>query len=150
MAAISSIRSSSSRFSLSRHHCGVPDWNRSIIIDTVFARGRILFGILIWKEWHCSLMEFIEHNALDDRLPLDEARAKVVAATFGSDFAQHAQWEFLPRSLTKETSGHHHRLRKEEILPFTDAVELGRGPFSIVHRMAVVPSLQTIFPHQVC
>jgi len=70
--------------------------------------------------------------------------------TFGSDFAQNAQWEFLPRILTKETSGNHLCLRKEEILPFTGEVMVGRGSFGIVHRMTVAPTLQTIFPQQVC
>ena len=50
-------------------------------------------------------MEFIEHNALGDQLPLDEEtdgrRWDCGPATFGPDCAQNAQRELLPRTLTK-------------------------------------------------
>lgn len=78
---------------------------RSSIIDTVFSRGRISSEFSYGEKWHRSLMEFIEHNALGDQLPLDEEtdgrRWDCGPATFGPDCAQNAQRELLPRTLTK-------------------------------------------------
>jgi len=47
-------------------------------------------------------MRFIEHNALDRQLPLDKTLVKGIAEAFAGDFAERAQWEFLPRMLLKE------------------------------------------------
>ncbi|KAI5846856.1 kinase-like domain-containing protein [Tricharina praecox] len=130
------------------HLCAVPDWQRSSMVDIIFDRGRVLFGILVWKKWHRGLTGFIEHDALDDALPLDEARAMLISGTFGWEFARHIQWEFLPRVLLREMSDHHYHFHKDEILPFTNEAFLGNGFFGTVHKMSVVPSLQTIFPKQ--
>jgi hypothetical protein len=95
-------------------------------------------------------MSFIEHNALDSQLPLEITWAEKIAENVGWDFAQNAQWEFLPRTLTKEMSGYHSSFRKEEILPFIDESRLGEGSFGEIFRVSVFPSLQTIVQEQVC
>jgi len=128
----------------------VPDYHENIVANRIFTEGKIVFGILIWKKWVHKLMSVIEHNALDSQLPLKIPRAEKIMENVGWDFAQNAQWEFLPRTLTKEMSGYHDKFRNEEILPFIDETRLGEGSFGEVFRMSVLPSLQTIFPEQVC
>jgi len=128
----------------------VPDYQETNAVNRIFEEGRIVFGILIWKKWLHKLMSFIEHSALDSQLPLEVARAEMIAENVGWDFAQNAQWEFLPRTLTKEMSGFQCNIRNEEILPFIDEARLGEGSFGEVSKVSVLPSLQTIFPEQVC
>ncbi|KAF8536519.1 hypothetical protein BDD12DRAFT_890047 [Trichophaea hybrida] len=127
----------------------VPDHQETLVVNRIYNDGIIVFGILIWKKWHHKLMRFIEHNALDSQLPLDIAQAEKIAENVGWDFASNAQWEFLPRTLEKEMSGHHCNFRDEEILPFIAETRLGEGSFGEVFQIAVLPSSQTIFPeHQ--
>ncbi|KAA8903438.1 kinase-like domain-containing protein [Sphaerosporella brunnea] len=126
--------------------CAVEEYQRPKITSRIFTEGRVVLAILIWKKWQHKLMSFVEHNALDNELPLDVERAKKIAETFGWDFAKNVQWEFLPRALEKEMSGYHCYFREEEILPFIDEVWLGEGGFGEVWKMSVLPSLQTFFP----
>jgi hypothetical protein len=128
----------------------VPDHQEKIVVNRILTEGKIVFGILVWKKWLHKLMSFIEHNALDSQLPLEITWAEKIAENVGWDFANNAQWEFLPRTLAKEMSSYHCRFRPEEILPFIDETPLGEGSFGQVFKMSVVPSLQTIFPEQVC
>jgi hypothetical protein len=128
----------------------VPDHQEKVVVNRIFTEGKILFGILIWKKWLPKLMHFIEHDALDSQLPLEIPRAEKIAENVGWDFAQNAQWEFLPRTLTKEMSGYHCNFRDEEILPFIGETRLGEGNFGDVFQMSVLPSQQTMFPDQVC
>ncbi|KAF8537971.1 kinase-like domain-containing protein [Trichophaea hybrida] len=130
------------------HEHAVPDYQEANVVNCIFQDGKIVFGILIWKKWLHKLMSFIEHNALDSQLPLEITRAEKIMENVGWDFAQNAQWEFLPRTLTKEMSGYHSSFRNEEILPFIDETRLGEGSFGEVFKMSVLPSLQTIFPVQ--
>jgi hypothetical protein len=76
--------------------------------------------------------------------------AERIAGDVGRDFAKNAQWNFMPKMLTKEMSGYHSHFRDEEILPFIEETRLGEGSFAEVFRVSVLPSLQTIFPKQVC
>jgi hypothetical protein len=126
--------------------CSVPDHQRQSIVDRILTGGKILFGILVWKNWQHRLMDFIEHNALDAELPLDEAHVKDIAEAFAWDFAHCAQWVFLPRPLTMEMSDYHCYFRDEEILPFIEEERLGEGTFGEVHKVSVLPSMQTIVP----
>ncbi|KAF8245664.1 kinase-like protein [Wilcoxina mikolae CBS 423.85] len=126
----------------------VPDYQETNAVNHIFKEGKIVFGILIWKKWLHKLMSFIEHNALDSQLPLEIPRAQKIMEDVGWDFAQNAQWEFLPRTLKKEMSGYHSSFRNEEILPFIDETRLGEGSFGEVFRLSVFPKLQTIFPEQ--
>jgi hypothetical protein len=128
----------------------VPEHQEKIAVDRIFTEGKIVFGILIWKKWLHRLMNFIEHNALDSQLPLEISRAEKIAENVGWDFAKNTQWEFMPRTLAKEMSGYHCSFRNEVIVPFIDETRLGEGSFGEVFRMSVLPSLQTIFPEQVC
>jgi hypothetical protein len=128
------------------HEYAVPNYLETDVVNRIFTEGKIVFGILIWKKWQHKLMSFIEHNALDSQLPLDVARAEEIAQSVGWDFAQCAQWEFLPITLK---AGYHCHFRDEEILPFIEETPLGEGSSSIVFRMSIEPSLQTIFPQQV-
>jgi hypothetical protein len=127
----------------------VPTHQETIVVNRIFTEGKIVFGILIWKNWLHKLMSFIEHNALDSQLPLEITRAEKVAESIGWDFAHNAQWEFLPLTLKKEMSSYHCCFRDEQILPFIDETLLGEGSFGKVHKMSVVPSLQTIFSDDV-
>jgi len=128
----------------------VPDHQEKIVVDRIFTEGQIVFGILIWKKWLHKLMSFIENNALDSQLPLEISRAEKIAENVGWDFANNAQWEFLPRTLTKEMNGYHCKFRDEEILPFIGEAPVGEGNFGDVFKMSVLPSLQTMFPDEVC
>jgi hypothetical protein len=131
--------------------CNVKDYERPAVANRIFTEGKVVFGILIWRKWHRKLQSFIEHNTLDKQLPLDEEQAKAIAGTsgFGLEFARKAQWEFLPRILTKEMSGYHCHFRDEEVFPFVAETELGEGTFGEVTKISVMPSLQTIFPKSV-
>ncbi|KAF8535280.1 kinase-like domain-containing protein [Trichophaea hybrida] len=124
----------------------VPDFQQPTIAERIFKEGQILFGILIWRKWQRKLMSFVENNTLDSQLPIDVKRAEEIADPFGSEFARHAQWEFLPRMLEKEMSGYHCHFKEEEILPFLDEKWLGDGAFGDVTKVSVLPSLQTMFP----
>jgi len=127
----------------------VPSYHENIVANRIFTEGKIVFGILIWKKWQHKLMSVIEHNALDSQLPLEITQADEIMENVGWDFAQNAQWEFLPRTLTKEMSGYHTHFRNEEILPFIGETRLAGRGFDEVFRVSVLPSLQTIFPEQV-
>lgn len=130
-------------------HCEIDDYDQPSAVDRIFSKGKIVFGILISGRWENYIKNFIEHDTLDNQLPLSITQAEKVAAAFGRDFAQRAQWEFLPRILTKEMSGYHCQFQEEEILPFTRAEEIAKGNFSDVTKMFVEPSCQTIFPNKV-
>jgi len=128
----------------------VPEHLETVVVNRIFTEGKIVFGVLIWRKWLHKLMSFIEHNALDSQLPLEIEWAEQIAENVGWDFANNAQWEFLPRTLTKEMSGYHCSFRDEEILPFIHEMRLGEGSFGEVSRMSVLPLSQTIFPDEVC
>ena len=119
------------------------------VVGRIASEGKIVFGILIWKKWLHKLIKCIEHDALDSRLPLEDARADEVLGSIGWDFARNAQWEFLPRMLTDEMSGVHNQFRKEEILPYISEKKLGEGSFGDVFEVSVSPSSQNMFP-KVC
>jgi hypothetical protein len=136
---------------LAIQECGVPDFRQPHAANRIFNEGRVVLGILIWKGWEQKLTNFIAHNSLDDQLPLDIEQAQKVSAYIGQEFSRNAQWEFLPRILTKEMSGYNCQIRDEEILPYIGKPEfLGKGAFGEVFKLSVLPSCQTIFPQQVC
>lgn len=129
--------------------CGIADYSHPAAVNYVLKEGKIVFGILVWRKWEHTLNSFIEHRILDSQLPLAVEQAEKVTQMLGLEFATKAQWDFLPRQLTKEMGGYHCHFRKEEILPFTQKSELGRGSAGDVFKVTVWPSCQTIYP-QVC
>lgn len=97
-----------------------------------------------------SVLSFIEHDAMDAALPIEEERAKEIVPDFGEYFSREVQWAFIPQMFGINMSNGHVRIRKEVILPFIEEVPLGEGSFSDVFLMSVVPSQQQFFPEQVC
>lgn len=120
------------------------------IVSKIHDQGITIFAILVWMKEEDAVLNFIEHDAMDARLPIEEGRAKEIVPDFGEHFSREVQWEFLPRTFEKNMSNNHVRIRKEVILPFIEESPLGEGSFGDVFLMSVVPSQQQFFPEQVC
>lgn len=124
--------------------CDVPDYQIQNISQKIVCKGTILFSILIWRGWHRRLTNFIEHGVWDAQLPLDASQVKSIVESIAIEFAHEAQWEFLPRKLTKEMQMYHYKIRKDEILPFVQEKGIGNGSLAEVFEILVPTSLQNI------
>lgn len=69
----------------------IPDYQQLKIANRIFNEGRVLFAILIWRNWQHSLTSFVEHDTLDSVLPMDVSRAESIVESFRMEFAQRAR-----------------------------------------------------------
>lgn len=116
------------------------------VVSKIIRQGTKTFAILLWMRRESSIVDFIEHDALDLSLPLDEGRAHLIAPPFGKAFAQEFQWQFLPRYFPADMRHHHLKIRSEEILPFLSEKHIGHGGFGDVFCTGVDALQQQLIP----
>jgi hypothetical protein len=126
-----------------------PDYDRPGIVRKVFDRGIKTFSILIWMEKAKAIIDFIEHDLLDSRLPVEESLVVQVAPTFGKHFAQEIQWQFLPYVFEPDMYDYHLSIRSEYIFPFTAEAFIGDGGYGEVVKVTMPFSQQRFFASEV-
>lgn len=124
--------------------CGIPDYQLQDIASKIRGDGIILFSILIWRGWHGRLVDFVEHDIWDTQLPLELSKVETIVESIAIDFATEAQWEFLPRKLTREMHTYHCNIRDEEILPFVKENFIGEGSLADVSAISIPASMQNL------
>ncbi|KAI0399414.1 nacht domain-containing protein [Xylaria palmicola] len=98
--------------------------------------------MLIYNDWQNYIIKFREHDALDNRLPLSENDAVMMAADIGRRLARESQWAFCPYTFPKDMWARDCQVEKKMILPFISAEQIGSGAFSTVEKVSISPSQQ--------
>lgn len=127
--------------------CRVPEWRISIIATTICDIGLITFAILIWIRRPEVIVDLVDKQELDSRLPFDKNSLPDIALSAPQFFD--AQWSFLPVSLTL----HGFRiLRPKEVIPFTSdtANPDMDGSFGTISKVTIEPLHHNLVPEAVC
>jgi len=113
--------------------------------------GTIVFAILVWMRKADFIVSFRNHECLDSKLPLHEARAQEIAEDFGLSFAREYQWQFLPYVFKEDMCDYHRQIDDVGmIFPFIGQVEhIAEGGFGQISRLTIPASLQEFFPNAV-
>jgi hypothetical protein len=109
--------------------------------------GIIVFAILVWMRRPDYIVRFRNHECLNGKLPLHEARAQEIAPEFGLSFAREYQWEFLPYLFKEDMCDHHCQIDDLGVIfPFTGEVgDPIEGGFGQVSKLTIPTSLQRFF-----
>ncbi|OCK76317.1 kinase-like protein [Lepidopterella palustris CBS 459.81] len=109
--------------------------------------GTLVFAILVWMRWADYIVIFRNHDCLDNKLPIPEARAQEIAPEFGLSFAQEYQWQFLPYVFRQDMSDHHCQIDDlGMIFPFVGEPEhIADGGYGEVSKLTILTSLQEFF-----
>jgi hypothetical protein len=121
------------------------------LAEKIWKEGTILFAILVWMKEADSIVRFRNHECLDDKLPVDEARALEIVPTFGRAFAREYQWQFLPYLFKRDMCNYHRRIDQVGVIfPFVGNVEpVAEGGFGTVSKLTIPTSLQEFFYSEV-
>ena len=128
--------------------CSLPVHRQLNFADTILQKGIITFAILLSLRKEDSILNFIEHDDLDNSLPKTNARLSEIAPDVGDRFAEEVQWEFLPHYFQRDT---HRRIQAKTILPILEEVALEdqKGAFANVSKVFIASSMQNLLPSEV-
>jgi hypothetical protein len=108
--------------------------------------GTILFAVLVWMRREDSIVSFRNHECLDNKFPIDEARAQEIVPEFGLEFAREYQWQFLPYFFNKDMREYHRQIKDVgRIFPFVKVEHIAEGGFGEVSKLTIPTSMQTFF-----
>jgi hypothetical protein len=112
--------------------------------------GMLVFAILVWMGRGDHIVKFRNHDCLDNKLPISEARARVIVPEFGLSFAQDFQWQFLPYFFRQDMSDHHCQIDDlGMIFPFIEETDPTDGGHGQVSKVTIPTSLQELCPSSV-
>ena len=126
-----------------------PKHHGSRVVHTVLQDGLRVFCILVWLHSEQMLVDFIERNILDSRLPMV---ADPVSVGFDirwplKRFSNEVQWEYLPHIFGKDD--YHRKIHDREILPFINETVLAEGASGVIYKTTIALSHQTLLPEKV-
>lgn len=127
--------------------CRVPEWRISTAATTICDIGLVTFAILLWIRRPEVIIDLVDKQELDSRLPFDKNSLSDIASSAPQFFD--AQWAFLPVSLTL----HGFRIiRPKEVIPFTSDTAKPEmdGSFGTISKVTIEPLLQSLVPEAVC
>lgn len=125
----------------------VPLYRRPQAVDIVLERGLRLFCILVWIQQEDHIVQFLEHNTLDQRLPIVlELELKGISPNINPRF-HIDQWKFCPWYFDKFST--HMILQNNAILPFLDERKLAEGAGGDVSEVTVPEALQNLIDPEV-
>ena len=113
------------------------------LANKIQREGILVFAILVWMRRGDHIVKFRNHDCLDVKLPISEARARVIVPEFGLSFAQEYQWQFLPYFFRHDMSDHHCQIDDlGMILPFIEETDPIDGGYGQISKVAIPTSLQ--------
>lgn len=125
--------------------CAIPEWRISSLATSVREGGVVVFAILTWIQRPETIVDFVDKQELDDRLPFKENDLPSINPDVPQFFD--AQWAFLPVYLRE---GGFRKFRDREVLPFqTESAEPSLdGSFGVISKVTIDPSMHDFVPEQ--
>jgi hypothetical protein len=126
--------------------CEVVGWRIPTIATTIRDLGLCTFATLIWVRMPELIVNLVDKQDLDNRLPFDENSQPELASSAPQFFD--TQWTFLPVSLTLHG---YQVLRPKEVIPFTSDIAKPHmdGSFGTMSQVSIEPMLQDLVPEAV-
>lgn len=126
--------------------CQVAKHRISNVAIQICESGIITFALLIWLGSPEKIVELVDMQELDNRLPFHEASAPSIMSSMPQIFD--AQWSFRPVHLRKHQ---HRQLQAKEILPFIKEKRTPEldGSFGMISEVTIERTLHDLASDQV-
>lgn len=119
-------------------------YKREDTAEVILREAKKIFAVLVDLELHHEISRFIEHDLLDEKLPIEETRLdEVLSSAEAKGFVFH-QWEYLAYDIPRPP--YQRRIRPEILLPYLEEKIVGGGGFSDVFEVSIHPAHQHIEP----
>lgn len=112
--------------------------------DLLVREGLKVFAILLELNLESKLVAFIEHEMLDEKLPVHLNDLEDVIPEAAETF-EALQWNHLAYRFRR--GQYHRRIKPKEILPYIEESRIGGGGFSTVYKVLVHPAHQNLIPN---
>lgn len=117
-------------------------------VELLMKKGLRLFCSLVWIHQQDHITQFLEHNVLDERLPIiSQTEVNRTAPDLSSQFYTETQWEFFPWHFDKGLP--HMALSDDIVLPFIDETDLTEGAGGEISIVSLPRTLQNFMDSEV-
>lgn len=126
----------------------IPLHRRAETVEVVIKKGLRLFCSLVWIHQQDHITQFLEHNTLDERMPvITETEVNRTAPNLTSQFYTETQWEFFPWHFDKGLP--HMSFSDNLVLPFTEETDLTEGAGGEISIVSLPATLQSFVDSKV-
>jgi hypothetical protein len=121
-------------------------WSVTSLAESILESALVTFAILIWIRNPAAIVDFVDRQELDSRLPFKATDLRIINLDISQFFD--AQWVFLPVFLRK---GRFRKLRDREVIPFETEEKKPEldGSYGSISQVTVDRSMHDFTPEQV-